>query len=218
VMLNLGGIANVTFLPKGRDAGAVLGFDTGPGNMVLDGIVRVLTGGRESFDRGGARAAAGRVHASLLEELLKHPFFRLGGPKSTGRETFGGTYAARLVDKARKAGLSDEDLLATAAELTATTVAQAVVLSVANPSALGRVVVSGGGVHNDHLMERLAHLMKPVPVAPLETMGLSSDAKEAVAFAVLARETIHGRPSNLPAVTGARRPVVLGDITPGRRP
>jgi anhydro-N-acetylmuramic acid kinase len=214
VMLNVGGIANVTLLPKGLGADAVFGFDTGPGNMVIDGVFRSLSGGRDSFDRDGEAAAEGQVVPVLLDHLLEHPYYRERPPKSTGRETFGESYVHEIVTKARESGISDADLLATVTELTARSIVQALVVCVADFPALGRMIVSGGGVYNRTLMERLAVLMKPVSVVALDEVGLPPDAKEAVAFAVLANEAVHGVPANVPAATGARRRVVLGDITP----
>ncbi len=214
-LLNLGGIANVTLLPKGLGLESVLAFDTGPGNMVLDGLSRVLGDGRSAFDAGGEWAARGSVNEDLLDRLLEHPYFGRRPPKSTGREAFGDAFVKRVMEDGRALAVSNDDLMATATELTARTVAQAVVVCVADPATLGKMIVSGGGVHNRTLMERLSRLMKPVPVVRLEEVGFPSDAKEAIAFAVLANETIHGLPSNVPGVTGARRAVVLGQITSG---
>ncbi len=214
-MLNLGGIANVTLLPGGLGIGAVLGFDTGPGNMVIDGVAALLSGGEVACDRDGAGAARGTVTADLLSRLLRHSYFAKAAPKSAGRESFGDHFVQEVVAAGRELGASDEDLLATVTELTAGSVVMAIALCVTDMGDLGRMIVSGGGVHNRTLMDRLAVLMNPVPVVRLEELGLPSDAKEAVAFAVLANETIHGIPSNVPAVTGARRSVVLGDIAPG---
>ncbi len=214
VMLNVGGIANVTLLPKGLGLEAISAFDTGPGNMVIDGLARALSRGEKAYDLDGERAARGRVVDELLDRFLEHRFFRDRPPKSTGREMFGDAFVKRLIEEGRSLGATDDDLLATATELTARSIVQSVVVCVADPSALGKMIVSGGGVHNRTLMAGLTRLMRPVPVAPLEDIGLPSDAKEAVAFAVLANETIHGRASNVPGVTGARRAVILGQIIP----
>jgi len=215
-LLNLGGIANVTLLPRGLGLETVTAFDTGPGNMVIDGLSRILSADEAPFDRNGDRAGEGRLVEGLLTRLLEHPYFRERPPKSTGREVFGETFVEQVMEMGRALGASNEDLLATATELTARTVAQAIAVWVADPASVGRMIVSGGGIHNRTLMKRLSTLMKPIPVVRLEEMGFPSDAKEAIAFAVLANETAHGLPSNVPGATGARRAVVLGELVPGR--
>jgi anhydro-N-acetylmuramic acid kinase len=189
-VLNIGGIANVTLLPKG------LAFDTGPGNMVIDALVRHMTGGKQTFDRDGRIARSGEVHAPLLRKLLKHPYFKRKAPKSCGREQFGREYAAGLI----ATGLPMPDLIATATELSVRTIFGAV-------SAADEVIASGGGAHNMFLMERLGAL---IPVRSSAEFGIDPDAKEAIAFAVLAHETARRRPGNLPSATGARHPVILG--------
>jgi len=179
------------------------------------------TGGRERMDRDGARAARGRANEEAVQAFMRHPYFAARPPKSTGKETFGDQAAgdlARLMFPGRPfAAFSDaelSDLLATAAAVTARSVAEAV-RSVAAPPEPSEVVVSGGGTRNAALMRMLAEALAPCPVRTLEALGMDPDAKEAMGFAVLANETIAGRPGNLPAVTGASRPVVLGKISAG---
>jgi len=219
VLLNLGGIANVTYVTP--DVAGVLAFDTGPGNALMDEIVGVATGGRETLDRDGARALRGVPDAATVEEFLKHPYFSTVPPKSTGKELFGPDAArelARLAGHGRPiAVLADraiDDLLATAAAVTARSVRDGVRLFPKEPP-IGRVVVSGGGVRNRAVMAMLAREFAPCPVVSLTELGMDPDAKEAVGFALLANETIEGRPGNVPAATGAARPVVLGKLSPG---
>lgn len=219
ILLNLGGIANITYVTP--DVYDVRAFDTGPGNALVDEIVGVATGGREPFDRDGARALRGTADAGAVEEFLKHPYFSTVPPKSTGKEVFGPDAArelARLAGRGRSiARLEDreiDDLLATAAAVTARSVREAVRFLPAEPS-IGRVVASGGGVRNRAIMAALVELFAPIPVVDLSELGMDPDAKEAVGFALLANETIAGRPGNVPAATGAARPVVLGKLSPG---
>jgi anhydro-N-acetylmuramic acid kinase len=213
VLVNVGGIANLTYLPAGAGPEDILAFDTGPGNMVMDGLVRRMTSGRESFDRDGRRARAGRVHERLLGELLRHPFLRRRPPKSTGRETFGAAFVEKLLDRGSALGLSEADLVATAAALTVETIRRACGRL---PGRVDEVILSGGGARNPALVEMLREALAPAPVRLTDELGLDADVKEAVSFAVLAAATIRGRPGNVPSATGAERSVVLGKIVPGR--
>ncbi|UGB38014.1 anhydro-N-acetylmuramic acid kinase [Frateuria soli] len=201
VVLNLGGIANITVLGP---EDLVLGFDTGPANGLLDAWCQEQRG--EPFDRDGAFAAAGQVDAPLLEALLADPYFTLPPPKSTGREHF---HLAWLLRQPRVALLSPADVQATLLELTAHTVADAIE---AHAPAATDVLVCGGGVHNSRLMARLAEWLAPRRVASTATHGIDPDYLEAVAFAWLARQRVLGLPGNLPAVTGARGRRVLGAL------
>jgi len=209
---NIGGIANVTFLPAGCTQNDILAFDTGPGNMVIDGIVRLTSGGRKRCDTGGKMAARGTVNKQLLEELLRHPFFRRRPPKSTGREEFGSDFAEQIYGRAGKKGLDDDDLVATVTALTARSIAQAYrrFLSVI-PDEL---VLCGGGSHNRILVEMLHTELPDVKMLSTDDFGVSVDAKEAVSFAILAWATIKGMTSNVPGATGAEQPVILGKIVP----
>ncbi len=212
LVANLGGISNITYLPPKGDLGVVRAFDTGPGNMILDGIMQQVTGGRERLDCGGRRALRGVAHAGLLRLMMRHPFIRRPPPKSTGREEFGGRFLERVFRERRRIGLSIEDLLATAARFTAEAVGRA-----RNwlPGPIGEVLVCGGGVRNAAVMEALREVFAPVPVRGLEDLGWNSQAVEAIAFAILAYQTVHGVCANVPSVTGAAHPVVLGHIVPG---
>ncbi len=209
---NIGGIANVTYLPAGDDAAGVIAFDTGPGNMLIDAAVSRATEGAWTFDRDGELARAGRVDEALLARWLSHPYFQQPPPKTTGRELFGQPFFERAWRDAQARGLRPVDLVATLTALTARSIAEAYRRFLPGPVA--EVIVGGGGARNPALMTMLREALAPVPVRTHEELGLNSDAKEAIAFAVLAYEAWHGRPGNLPAVTGARRPVILGQITP----
>ncbi len=210
-VVNIGGICNLTYLPAGGELQAVRAFDTGPGNMVVDGVVRHVTGGRHQFDRSGRLARAGKVDEGLLRRLLQHPFLRRRPPKSTGREEFGERFIDRFVLLARLAGLSDADLAATATAFTARTIADAQKFL---PRRVAEVFISGGGARNPTLMRMLQDAIG-TPVHPVEALGWDGRALEAVAFAVFSYQHARGVPCNLPQVTGARRTVVLGTITPG---
>jgi anhydro-N-acetylmuramic acid kinase len=220
IMLNLGGIANLTWVTP--DVAEVRAFDTGPGNALIDEIVGVATGGLERMDGGGARGLRGQPIASAVEAFLRRPYFSLRPPKSTGKGTFGRAAAEELAGMAFQgrtmASLSEremDDLLATAAAVTARSVRDAVGAFLPASPEPTELVVSGGGARNLALMGMLAGLFAPCPVRGLDSLGMDPDAKEAVGFAVLANETILGMPGNLPAVTGASRPVVLGKISSG---
>jgi anhydro-N-acetylmuramic acid kinase len=211
VALNIGGIANVTVIPAGAAPENVFGFDTGPGNMVMDGIVRSVTGGRRHYDSGGRTAARGKVLDDVLAQALRYPFFRKAPPKSAGREQFGEEFLKHFF-LSRLARVSTEDLLRTANELTARTVTDALRRFVCPRTSISRLILSGGGAHNRFLVDRLAELVPEINVLTSDAFGLPVDAKEAIAFAILADRTLSGLPGNLPAVTGARKAAVLGGI------
>lgn len=210
VALNIGGIANITAIPAGSRPEDVVAFDTGPGNMVVDGLVRRYTGGKRRFDRGGQIARRGAVNHHLLNELLRDRYYRAAPPKSAGREQFGAAFLERLL----ATGLPLPDLIATATALTAATVAEGVERFVRPRMKVDELIVSGGGAHNPQMMAYLAALLPDVALATSADFGVSVDAKEAIAFAVLAYQTWRRRPANLPSATGARRAVVLGKISP----
>jgi anhydro-N-acetylmuramic acid kinase len=207
VVLNIGGIANITVIPAGCPPEDVVAFDTGPGNMAIDALAREFSGGKRNYDRGGKIAASGNVNRTLLDDLLRDPYYRRQPPKSAGREQYGAEFIARL----RQSGAPLRDLVATATVLTAATIAMGVQRAVAGPADL---IASGGGVHNPQMMAHLAGFLPEVDISTSTDHGVDADAKEAIAFAVLAHETWRRRPSNLPSATGAKRAVVLGSITP----
>ena len=210
VTLNLGGIANITVIPADAKPLDVVGFDTGPGNMVSDALVRHFTGERESYDAGGRVAALGKVNEALLADALCHAFFSQPPPKSAGREQFGHAFVAHYFLSRRRPRF--EDLLRTSVELTARAIASALARFVFPGKRIDRLIVSGGGAHNRLLMKRLVELLPHLKVELSDRYGLPVDAKEAIAFAILADRTLHGLPGNLASVTGARRAVVLGKI------
>jgi anhydro-N-acetylmuramic acid kinase len=208
VALNIGGIANITAIPPSAGPEDVIAFDTGPGNMVVDALARRYTKGRWSYDRGGRLAARGHVNRELLDRLLKDPYFRQPPPKTAGREQYGAEFVERLL----QTGLSLLDLIATCTAFTAAAVATGIERFVRPRMPVDELIVSGGGVHNRQMMAQLAAFLPGVSLATSTDYGVDADAKEAIAFAVLAYETWHRRPANLPSATGARRAVVLGKI------
>jgi anhydro-N-acetylmuramic acid kinase len=210
VALNIGGIANITAIPPGARPNEVLAFDTGPGNMVMDALVTELTRGRQRFDRNGSIAAHGKVDRALLDSVLADSYYRRRPPKTAGREQYGAEFIARL----KRARLPLRDLIATATALTAAAIAGGLERFVRPWMPVHEVIASGGGVRNTTLMAYLQAFLPDVCIARSDEFGIDADAKEAVAFAVLAYETFRNRPSNVPSATGARRPVVLGKITP----
>ena len=215
VALNIGGITNLTAMPPAMKIGRpVIGFDCGPGNMVLDELARRKSGGRESCDRDGSLAAAGRVDPALLEELLAAECLHAPPPRSFGREQYGAEFCDALIRRIAPVEEQDwRDLFATISELTVQAVANACVEHVVPTLSPAEMIVSGGGVHNPDLMRRLGLAMAPVPVVTSDAVGLSADYKEAIAFALLASARVDGVHGNLPEVTGAARPVLLGKVT-----
>ena len=207
VALNIGGIANITVIPAGAAPGDVAAFDTGPGNMVIDALVREFTKGKSKYDRGGKIARSGKVNRQLLGKLLADPYYGRKWPKSVGREQYGSAFVERL----KKSKLPFPDLIATATELTVATIGLGIAFSAA-----GRpidLIAAGGGVHNRQIMSRLKEDLPGIQVSTSTEQGIHADAKEAIAFAILAAETWRRNPSNLPSATGARHPVILGDLT-----
>jgi len=213
LVINIGGIANLTYLPARGSIDKIRAFDTGPGNMVIDGIVRLVTGGRQEFDRGGRLASRGKPDEALMRTLLRHPYLRRRPPKSTGREEFGERFIASLVKLGHDAGLTDADMVSTATAFTARTIADAARFL---PGRVDEVLICGGGARNPTLMRMLQEMWEDTPVRAVESLGWDGRALEAIAFAVSAYQTMRGVPCSLPRVTGAKRAVVLGTIVPGR--
>lgn len=215
VLQNIGGIANLTAIPAGAKQDAVTAFDTGPGNMVMDALAERLLG--RAFDKNGAAAAKGTVLQPVLAQMLRRSYFRMLPPKSAGREQFGREYAAEFLAACRKLSNRPEDALATATALTAETIAQAYARFVRPKMGAGEVdfIASGGGARNAALMRMLAARLEPMgcALATSEAFGMPAEAKEAAAFALLAWQTWHELPGNVPAATGASRPVILGEVT-----
>ena len=206
---NIGGIANVTYLPAGGSLDDVIAFDTGPGNMVIDGVVQRLSRGELQMDVDGRLAAEGSADERGLAELLDHPFLSYPPPKTTGREDFGGDYAEVLAQLCPPSA-SLADLAATATAFAARSIAHAYRTHL--PALPDEMIVGGGGAKNPTLMGMLRESLPEVRVLTHEEMGISDVAKEAVAFCILANETLLGRPGNVPSATGARRAVPLGKV------
>jgi len=222
IVQNIGGIANLTFLPARAELADVIAFDTGPGNMIMDALAARATRGRQTFDRDGLLAARGTVSEKLLAEMMSHPFLKRHPPKTTGREEFGEVFVQRLLASARRLRLGDEDILATAMAYTAATIADAYgrfVLPRLGAKELGRlqVILGGGGAKNPELRRQLSRRLGAGELLTHEDFGIANAAKEALAFAILAHETLLGRPANVPGATGARRAVVLGKIVSAAR-
>ncbi|MBI4429973.1 MAG: anhydro-N-acetylmuramic acid kinase [Ignavibacteriales bacterium] len=208
LLLNLGGIANMTALPKNCSIEKVSAFDTGPANMIIDGLMKKFYG--RPFDRGGEVAQTGRVIPALMNWMSRLKYFELEPPKSTGRELFSAEYLRRLLQHSGRN--RKNDVIATVTEFTAYSVHGQYQRFVHKRKPVDEVIASGGGVHNKTMMLALRRYFSPIPVVPIEHLGVSSDAKEAILFAVLANQTITEQPSNVPGATGAQKPVVLGKI------
>ena len=206
VALNIGGIANISVLPARLTEAGVVAFDTGPGNMVMDQLTARATFGKLTFDRGGRLAARGHVDRHLLGKLLGSKWFRQKPPRSAGREQYGEEFVARLLATA----LPVEDLIATATAFTAASIARAVLEHAPGTEEL---IAAGGGVHNPQLMGQLAAFLPLCRVTTTAEFGIHPDAKEAVAFALLAWRTWRGKTGNLPSATGASHAVILGKLT-----
>lgn len=210
VALNIGGIANITWLPVDADAARLIAFDTGPGNMLIDAAMRELRG--VDYDRGGELAATGTPDMRWLETLLADDYYAASPPKSAGRERFGEEVGRDMARHGRSLGLADADIIATLTLLTARTIAGAICDHAAGGCHVDELIVGGGGTRNITMMHMLADEMPGTAVAPADAFGLPADAKEAICFAILANETLNEVPSNVPSVTGASRPVICGSI------
>jgi anhydro-N-acetylmuramic acid kinase len=209
ILLNIGGIGNLTVLPHGCTSGDVVAFDTGPGNMLVDALMQRFFG--KKYDADGNTAASGRVIPRLLRALTAHPYFRRRPPKSTGREEFGDDMVRKILSTAK--GESHADIIRTVSAVTPFAVHDAYRRFAAKGAPVDEVIVSGGGARNRFFLDELQMLFAGAGVRTADEFGLSGDAKEAICFAILANETVHGNCANLPRVTGARKPVVLGVVS-----
>ena len=214
VIQNIGGIGNLTCLPKGGEIDKVTAFDTGPGNMLIDGLVSRLSQGEKQFDEDGAWALKGKINDGLLEFLMEHPFIRKLPPKATGREEFGEVFLNKVLSEAEEYNISEDDLVATVTAFTAESIIFNYKEHIFKTECPSEIIFCGGGIHNTCLMDMIKKKLPDIPVSSTEKHGISPDAIEAVSFAILANETVHGNPSNLPSVTGAKRKVILGKIVP----
>jgi anhydro-N-acetylmuramic acid kinase len=212
VALNIGGIANVTVIPGGASLEDVFAFDTGPGNMVIDALVRRFTDGKQIFDRNAEMAAKGNLLPQLLQTMLREKYFSRQPPKTSGREQYGEGYVSQLLSHEEARRAKPEDLIRTATILTALSIVDAFHRFIAPKAKIGELIVSGGGAHNPLLMAQLQSGLSGIRVREAGDLGVSGDAKEAFAFAVLASETLRKQPANVPGATGAKKAVVLGKV------
>ena len=206
---NIGGIGNVTFLPKKGDFTKVIAFDTGPGNMMIDAAVQRLYG--KKFDKNGEYASKGKLILQLAEELKKHPYFALDIPKTTGREMFGEHYTYALLEKYQD--YSKNDIIFTLTWFTAYSIAYHYKKYFIHHHNLDKCIIAGGGAYNECLINLIKRELPEIEILIQEDLGYSSEAKEAIAFVILGNQTYHMRPSNVPSATGARKSVILGQIT-----
>jgi anhydro-N-acetylmuramic acid kinase len=216
VALNLGGIANVTWLPRAAKPQDVIAFDVGPANALIDGVVAQISAGRERLDRDGERALRGRVDRDLLEDLLDDDYLRRPPPKSTGRERYGSAEAEALAQSWQDRGANPDDLVATLVAFTAESVARACREFLADPRGIDRLLVGGGGSANPAMMRALADALPETEIDPFDAAGVPAAAAEAMAFALMGRNALLGIPNHLPRCTGASHAAVLGEIVPGR--
>jgi anhydro-N-acetylmuramic acid kinase len=213
VSLNLGGIANITVIPANAKPSQVLAFDTGPANMLIDALVAHFTHNRQRYDKGARLAQQGRSIPALVDELMHDPYLKLAPPKSTGREYYGRTYLQKLLAAGGRHKANPNDLVRAATVFTSLSIVDALNRFVLPKTKIHQLVVSGGGARNPLIMGQISAALPRIQIVPSSQLGVLEDAKEAFAFAILAYETFHGRPSNLPSATGARRPAILGKIS-----
>ena len=213
VSLNLGGIANITVIPASAKPAQVFAFDTGPANMLIDALVQHFTYGHQRFDKDARLAQSGRSIPALLNELMKDPYLKLAPPKSTGREYYGRSYVDEIIHLGRKHHAKSADLIRAATILTALSVVDALHRFVIRKHKIHQLIVSGGGAQNPLILVQLSAALPGIEVLPSSNFGVPTEAKEAFAFALLAYETFHQRPANLPSATGARGPAILGKIS-----
>jgi anhydro-N-acetylmuramic acid kinase len=233
VSLNLGGIANVTVIPAAAKPSQILAFDTGPANMLIDALVAHFTRGRQRYDKDARLAQQGRSIPALINELMRDPYLKVVPPKSTGREYYGRTYLDKILALGRRHRAKPNDLIRAATIFTPLSIVDALNRFVLPKTKIHQLIISGGGAHNPLLMAQLSAALgnhpvgaqQPAPqvrkipttsnieVLPSSELGVPEDAKESFAFALMAYETFHQRPSNVPSATGARRPAILGKIS-----
>jgi len=213
---NIGGIANVTFLPAGCSINEIIAFDNGPGNMIIDRFAEIITEGKLKYDKDGELASKGKLNQDLLERLCSHPYLSIPPPKSTGREDFGIQFSDNLYEELKRDNVDFLDTITTVTVFTAKSISDSYRKYIQPSYKLSEVVMSGGGVYNPILFQFLKEYLENINIRKVEEFGIPSDAKEALAFAILANETICGNPGNVPSATGARERVVLGKIIPGR--
>jgi len=209
---NIGGIANVTFVPAAAPLKSVLSFDTGPGNMVIDGVVQQLTNGQGLFDEDGRRAAQGSIHGGLLTELMQHPYLAKHPPKTTGREDFGEPFVIYALERARALKIPQDDIVTTVTAYTAECIRLHYARELVPRGRIDEMIIYGGGAHNKTLLRMIQERLAPIRVRLHEEFGIPGDAREAVTWAILGDETLAGNAGNVPSASGARHRVVLGKI------
>ena len=214
--LNIGGIANLTVIPRAAKPRDVFAFDTGPGNMIIDALAEQISSGSERYDRDAQMALAGKLAPELLKRLMKERYLQRKPPKTAGREQFGKAYAAKIAAWGEEQGVGGNDLVHTATVFTAASIAAAFRQFVFPRARVQELIVAGGGTRNPLLMAQLAAALPELEVRRSSEFGVPEQAKEAFAFAVLAHEAYHGRVNNIPAATGARRTTVMGKLVRGR--
>jgi len=213
VSLNLGGIANVTVIPAAARPAKIFAFDTGPANMLIDALVAHFTRGRQRYDKEARLAQQGRAIPALLDELMRDPYLKLAPPKSTGREYYGQAYLKGVLALGKKHRAEPNDLIRAATIFTALSVVDALNRFVLGRTKIDQLIVSGGGAYNPLILAQLSAALGNIEIVTSSRLGVPEEAKEAFAFALMAYETFHQRPSNLPNATGARRPAILGKIS-----
>ncbi|HEY2461085.1 MAG TPA: anhydro-N-acetylmuramic acid kinase [Candidatus Acidoferrum sp.] len=213
VALNLGGIANITVIPRAAKPEQVTAFDTGPANMLIDALVSHFSKSRQRFDKNAAIAQTGRSTPALVDELMRDPYLKLSPPKSTGREYYGHAYLKKVLAVGRRHAAKPADLVRAATIFTSLSIVDALNRFVLPKHKIHQLIVSGGGAHNPLMLAQLAAALPSIDILPSSHLGVPEDAKEAFAFALLAYETFRHRPANLPSATGARKPAILGKIS-----
>jgi anhydro-N-acetylmuramic acid kinase len=213
VSLNLGGIANITVLPASAKSSQIFAFDTGPANMLIDALVSHFTHGRQRYDKNAAIALTGGSIPALVDELMRDPYLKQAPPKSTGREYYGRAYVKDLLAAGRKHKAKPADLIRAATIFTAISMVDALHRFVLPKHKIEQLIVSGGGARNPLILAQIAAALPQMDIVPSAELGVPTDAKEAFAFALMAYETFHQRPANLPSATGANGPAILGKIS-----
>ncbi len=216
VALNIGGIANVTVIPAGAKPKDVFAFDTGPGNMIVDALVEKFTHGRARYDKDSEMALRGWMLPKLLNEMMEHPYLHKEPPKTAGREQFGRAYAEKIIAWSKKHRAKPADVVRTATIFTSLSIGNAFQKFILPRTRVDELIVSGGGARNTLMMVYLAAILPGFSIVSSAHFGIEPEAKEALAFAILAYESFHGRPNNLPSATGARHPAILGKLVHGR--
>jgi anhydro-N-acetylmuramic acid kinase len=210
MVVNIGGIANFTVSPKAGKVDDIFAFDSGPGNMIVDNLIRKIY--KKNFDKDGKIASSGKVNSDLLNKLKEDEYFYKRPPKSCGRENFGEEFVSKILNRAKKLRVKPEDIITTASELSVWSILDAYEKFVKPKIKLNQILLSGGGVHNKYFLKRLKFLFHPIKVMSTQELGQDPDFLEAISFAILANQTIEGKPVSFRKTTGAKKPGILGKI------